>query len=593
SQDQVAQAIVNAIASAGFSTADISPYYAGGGNIVLGGGSATKISGITYGDAPIGVSGSSVRQPLVGNSDGASGGAYNFWFNVGNTIFVDKAPPAGNAGTPDGSLAHPYTNLGQAVQVAADRIIAPAASAQLAGQSFVISDGANQPVTFEFTTNGSAVTPGAVAVAFSVSDSSAQVAQDIYQAIQGNTNPLNVTPVNPAQNAAGSNIVDVQGAQFVDARQAPALLAATKIVRVLGAAGADNSLGVPLAATFAATPASGNVAVGQTFKITSGTITAVFEFASPLATVTAGKLADGNYAVVVPLGASSQTIATAMAAAINASSLATASAGHLTASVSANAASYTNGAAWWVALSAAGQPVINAQSTPSVISVSNAASYQIGQSQFGGSLADGAGLTVPQGVTVMVDAGAVIKLEAANISVGVNSPNIDRSDAALQVLGTPTSSVYFTSFHDNSVGTTTDTVTSAALGDWGGIVFGANADLEHQGAFLDTVNHARLTYGGGSVTVAGQPTPAPVSPIDIQGTRPTITNDTILFSRIAAIAADPNSFAETVFGSPAYDPSTGAGLPISQAFTTDYERAGPDISGDVLATTQLLQAFGI
>lgn len=598
-QAQVAQAMVSAINGAGFNSNDITAYTTGNGGVILGGGPLTRITGLTYGSAPISLQGSATRQPLVGNSDGTSGGAYNFWFNVDttaigtqpSTIFVDKSAPAGvTSVTIDQglSLSNPtaplYNNLAQAMQVAADRIVVPGVvdTSHLDGQKFIISDGVNQPVTFQFTAPGSTAAAGNVPVLFNTTDGATQLANDIYTAIVDNTNPLNVTPVY----TSGSEVIDVRGAQFVDERQAPLLLAAPKIVRVLGSAGADNSLGVPLAATFVSTASAGQVAVGQTFAISSGTISATFEFAKPQAPVTAGKLADGNYAVLVPLGAGSQAIAAAMAAAINASPLATAGGGGMTATVSANAGAYTNGTAWWVTLSAAGQPTINAQSTPSIVSVSNAASYQLGQSQFGGTLADGGGLTVPQGVTVMVDAGAVIKMETANISVGVDSPNIDRSNSALQVLGTPSSSVFFTSFHDNSIGSVTDTVTAPAPGDWGGIVFGANADLEQQGSFLDTVNYARLSYGGGAVTLSGQPVVAAVSPIDIEGSRPTITHDTILLSRIAAISADPNSFAQTIFGSPAYDPATGVGLPISQAFVTDYQRAGPDISGNVLAMSQ-------
>src|SRR6185437_10280607 len=91
---------------------------------------------------------------LQGNSKGNSGGAYDFWFNVGSTIFVDKAPPASAGATTDGSLAHPYSNVGQALQVAADRIIAPGGDGSynglphdLDGQTFVVNDGFDPPVT--------------------------------------------------------------------------------------------------------------------------------------------------------------------------------------------------------------------------------------------------------------------------------------------------------------------------------------------------------------------------------------------------------------------------------------------------------------
>ncbi len=52
-------------------------------------------------------------------------------------------------------------------------------------------------------------------------------------------------------------------------------------------------------------------------------------------------------------------------------------------------------------------------------------------------LADGETFEVPQGVTVMIDAGAILKLRNAKISVGSESIDEDRSLAALQVLGAP------------------------------------------------------------------------------------------------------------------------------------------------------------
>ena len=64
--------------------------------------------------------------------------------------------------------------------------------------------------------------------------------------------------------------------------------------------------------------------------------------------------------------------------------------------------------------------------------------YEIGFSRLGGvALADGSTMAIPKGVTVMVDAGAVFKLRRARIGVGSSSVTIDRSAAALQVLGVP------------------------------------------------------------------------------------------------------------------------------------------------------------
>ena len=767
--------------------------------------------------------------PLQGDSNGTSGGAYDFWFNVSpaaqasvsSEIFVDKTPPASVTGVrlQDGSLAPIYTNIAQALQVAADRIIAPTGgTANLDGQTFVVNDGFDPPVTFEFAANGRTLPAGDfnVPVNFNTADSASTLAQEIANAIVSSPTPLQVTAV------ANGNIVDVVSkanpatplaGSSVDTKGAPALLSAVKLVRILGTDGPDNSIGIPAASASGASLTAGQIITpGQSFTITAGTVTSTFEFfngdAIEVSAASGASIADGgtfsisqgnqtvtfefaaNGRTVVdgnsPIGyqstdskaqlageiarainaaaaagkfgsnspvsasysgigpdqnavisvgsdastsysvavsglalksspatrmsispgavavhyAASDTAATLAqeaAAAINASPSAQPAGGAVAASVSSNAVAYANGDAWYVNLTGVGAMTINAQSASQttnsngqtvslgLLAVSNAQPYEIGNSQFGGSLADGATMNVPQGVTVMIDSGAVFKLEGANINVGLSSPSIDRSDSALQVLGTPTSSVFFTSFHDNSVGSVTDTVTAPSPGDWGGIVFGPNADLERQGIFLDSVNHARLTYGGGSVVVDG--IQGAYTPIYLAGSRPAITNNTILLSKDAALSADPNSFAETVFGSPANIPgslpppvqaaaasssaggtlatgtyyyvvtalgpsgettasgetsiavtgppaevtvnwyavagatgykiyrgtssgaenvvvgvvtggsttsfvdtgsvvATGQSPPVSQAFTSDYERAGPDISGNTVALNQ-------
>ncbi|HEV3344703.1 MAG TPA: choice-of-anchor L domain-containing protein, partial [Pirellulales bacterium] len=648
---------------------------------------------LNYTPAPTNTLTDLAGNPLIGNSNGTSGGAYNFWFNVGNTIFVDKTPPVLTSGQL-GSLTNPYTNVGTALQVAADRLIAPGGSTpNLDGQKFVVNDGQNAPVTFEFAADGRQVTDGNVAVPFNsgkvagTPDLPAQVAQSIVTAIQAEVNlsalAFTVAPV------ANGNVVDVQGASFVDAKGSPALMASPKIVRILGQGTADNSLGVPATGANGASITAGQiVAAGQSFTITAGTVTSTFEFfngdaievsaasganiadRSTFSITQAGKtvtfefaangrgVVDGNVAIgylttdskptlaseiakvinavaaagafgasspisasysgigpdgnaVISIGSSpavgnvpatsysvnvsglilkasaskmsiaagdipvrftnSDTptqLAQEIAAAINISPLAQPAGGDVAASVTTNAVAYTNGSAWFVNLTGVGQLVINAQNASQqtngggtvtalgLIADSNLQPYEIGTSQFGGApLADGGSMNVPQDVTVMIDAGAVFKLQGANVSVGVNSPNVDRSQSALQVLGTPTSSVFFTSFHDDSIGTVTDTVTAANPGDWGGLVFGSAADLENQGIFLDDVNHARLTYAGGTVVVNGSA--AEYTPIYLTGSRPTITNNTILTSRDSAISADPNSFTETLFGGPA----NPAGLP--------------------------------
>ena len=344
------------------------------------------------------------------------------------------------------------------------------------------------------------------------------------------------------------------------------MLAATKIVRIEGNTGADNSLGVPIVNTPTSTELAGN---HEKFSITAGTVTAVFEFTTNAATVT-----NGNIPVVIAPGSTAQAIANAMAAAINnAAVLTNAAGGALVASVAGDAVAFR------VVLTGVGQISINAQNTPSLIATSNARPYLLGYDQFTHQpLADGADLTVPQGVTVMIDAGAVFKMEGANVNVGLSSPNVDRSNSALQVLGTPSNSVFFTSFHDNGLGGVTDNVTAASPGDWGGIAFHQGSDLEQQGIFLNDVNHAKISYAGGTVNVSGVPTP--YNAIYLDGSRPTVSYNTITNSFNAAMSADPNSFQETVFGSPGYDPLTGHGGP---AYVADYNRTGPDIHGNILS----------
>lgn len=212
--------------------------------------------------------------------------------------------------------------------------------------------------------------------------------------------------------------------------------------------------------------------------------------------------------------------------------------------------------------------------------------YQIGSAQNGSALADGRALEVPKDVTVMIDAGAVFKLRRGRIAVGTNSASIDRSGAALQVLGTPTSNVIFTSYDDDSFGgDTNQSPVQPAPGNWGGIIFqndldhaAQNFEHEQQGIFLNYVNHADIRYGGGSVSING--VEQVVRPIDMFEARPTITFNTITLSADAAMAADPNSFEETNFHAPQFQ--------LAGAFTSDYDRVGPDIYGNRLHVTEVV-----
>ena len=211
--------------------------------------------------------------------------------------------------------------------------------------------------------------------------------------------------------------------------------------------------------------------------------------------------------------------------------------------------------------------------------------YEIGTDPLGNVLSDGATMNVPQGVTLMIDAGAVIKLMNANISVGSSSLIVNNSLEAIQVLGTPAEDVYFTSWNDQRVGSKYYANSQGAFaGDWGGIVIRNDFDyevqadnptrrvMEQQGIFLDYINHADMNYGGGQVTVDGiQDYYDPIYLIDA---RPTISYNTITNSEHAGVSADPNSFQESLF----HD-TFGESM-----FTADYERAGPLIYGNLFTS---------
>ncbi|QDT08766.1 dockerin type I domain-containing protein [Planctomycetes bacterium K23_9] len=236
-------------------------------------------------------------------------------------------------------------------------------------------------------------------------------------------------------------------------------------------------------------------------------------------------------------------------------------------------------------------------------------SYQIGVTSNGLPLVDGATLDVPQGVHLVIDAGAVIKMNRSRIGVGSTSPLIDLSDASIQILGTPTiiganglparddtnqiipGSVFLTSINDDSVGAgNSPTFTPApSPGDWGGIDFRGDLDSadesrrnrENEGTFLNQVQYADIRYGGGSVSIGGRQTV--VSPIDMAITRPTIINSSIRDSADAAMAATPDTFAETRFTDPFFQGLT--------PFTPDYSRIGPEIHGNTVIDNSINGLF--
>ena len=245
------------------------------------------------------------------------------------------------------------------------------------------------------------------------------------------------------------------------------------------------------------------------------------------------------------------------------------------------------------ALAAAGQNSIvrivgNGGADGNLATVADNLSYNVGFDNQNLPLSDGTKFDIPKGVTVMIDAGAIIKLRGANINAGSIEVNIDRSAGALQVLGTTATalqqdgtladvgSVYFTSYYNRTIGTDPGTNTlGLAKGNWGGIVFRNDSDLESNGIFLNYVNQARISYGGGSVnTGAGSDV---FRPIHMESARPTVTFNTITNSADAGMVATPNSFEESEFLGPGYQ--------------ADYVRVGPKVYGNNLSQNSLNGLF--
>ncbi len=187
--------------------------------------------------------------------------------------------------------------------------------------------------------------------------------------------------------------------------------------------------------------------------------------------------------------------------------------------------------------------------------------YLVGSDSSNVALRDGLDLLVPQGATLMIDAGTLIKLRKANIDIGTSSINISRAGSAIQVLGTPQNPVFLRSYHDDSFGGDSDGNGTAMAGDFGGIVIRDDSDLESDGVFLNYINHADIHNGGGKVFVdANEET---FTPIHIVDARPTLSFNSIAKSKSAAISASPNSF----------DDSLG--------------RIGPDVQGNFLADNKI------
>lgn len=232
--------------------------------------------------------------------------------------------------------------------------------------------------------------------------------------------------------------------------------------------------------------------------------------------------------------------------------------------------------------------------------------YELGYNPLtGADLPDGDSLVVKQGVTLMVDAGVVIKSRRARIARGSDSSLIDLSGGAIQMLGTPRllnvdgtlltdangdsvpGEIYLTSLFDKEIGlhTTPGTeVFDPVGGDWGGIDLRDSVDSQRvgvildgeKGEFVDLINHVTITYGGGTVVVGGSV--EVVSPITLDASLPTITHNTIENNASAAISATPNSFLETRFNESKYQ---------AVSFTPDYARVGPEVFGNTIVNNSI------
>ncbi len=208
-------------------------------------------------------------------------------------------------------------------------------------------------------------------------------------------------------------------------------------------------------------------------------------------------------------------------------------------------------------------------------------------------LADGGDFQVPKNVTVMIDAGAAFKLRRTNLNAGTTPQGlVSRSGAAIQVLGTPQTPVVFTSWADDSVGGDSDGPSTGAMGgDYGGIVYRNDSDYERDyqspttnplnlvmPVFLNYVNHAMMTYGGGKVTVDS--VEEVYDPIYMDAARPSISYNTIQQSASAALSASPNTFDDD-----------GLSSVTGTLVAFDDRRIGPDIHDNRVVNNSLNGMF--
>lgn len=214
-----------------------------------------------------------------------------------------------------------------------------------------------------------------------------------------------------------------------------------------------------------------------------------------------------------------------------------------------------------------------------VVRVVTGGTYQIGRNQNGAALTNGelTDIQVPKDVNLILDAGVKFEMRGSHIGVGSTSASRDGSNASIQVLGTPDQPVQLVGFGANP-----------AKGTWGGIDLRGDIDfaddsrvnMETNGVFLNHIQYADIKNAGGVVSIDG--VPQTVAAIELAETRATIINSVISQSADAAIAATPNTFEETRFDESRYQNEVAAGPGLSQYFTSDFIRVGPQIRGNTI-----------
>ncbi len=336
-QEQVVQKLIAAlqaaVADGGFQRANFTLSDLGDGRIEIGGGTAKIVvdpsgQGALTG-TPLVLWGDTQKDSLV--SDAASGraGAYNFWFNVGPTVYVDKsASPSGAKGT----AAHPYTSIQAALaQPTLNQIVAVNSGSLAANTTYyyVVTAVDNNGGETLASNEQSASTTGtklSLSLSWSPSTLAGLVNYRVYRATASGAETLLVTL--PAGVTSlldnGSSIPGsaVPTAGFLPAGQELNL-------RVVGNANATLAVSRSQSGT-------NKIVAGDMFKVTAGTFSGTFEFttlalnpvdANGNPTTPGAQLLDGHFAVLpnfsLPTtgGALAQNIVLSVQAALNAAVL--------------------------------------------------------------------------------------------------------------------------------------------------------------------------------------------------------------------------------------------------------------------------------